>query len=158
MICGAEACNLGAMIHGAELRVHFLKSFQKGSTCENLSQKGLKSKKDGHLLHSVGEVLNQLHLRRKKLLHVWIHCLIDRWGWCWILLIRDMCTDHRWHVLTSSGPGVYHLTIRKIIFQMVVLESMHKKLTQNEIAACSSARTDSVDLKDLCITFCVIIQ
>jgi hypothetical protein len=45
MICGAEACNLGAMIHGAELRVHFLKSFQKGSTCENLSQKGLKSKK-----------------------------------------------------------------------------------------------------------------
>jgi hypothetical protein len=48
MICGAEACNLGAMIHGAELRVHFLKSFQKGSTCENLSQKGLKSKKDGN--------------------------------------------------------------------------------------------------------------
>jgi hypothetical protein len=48
MICGAEACNLGAMIHGAELRVHFLKSFQKRSTCENLSQKGLKSKKVGH--------------------------------------------------------------------------------------------------------------
>jgi hypothetical protein len=47
MICGAEACNLGAMIHGAELRVYFLKSFQKGSTCENLSQKGLKTKKDG---------------------------------------------------------------------------------------------------------------
>jgi hypothetical protein len=45
MICGAEAYNLGAMIHGAELRVHFLKSFQKGSTCENLSQKGLKIKK-----------------------------------------------------------------------------------------------------------------
>jgi hypothetical protein len=36
------------MIHGAELRVHFLKSFQKGSTCENLSQKGLKSEKVGH--------------------------------------------------------------------------------------------------------------
>jgi hypothetical protein len=49
MICGAEACNLGAMIHSAELRVHFLKSFQKGSICENLSQKGLKSKKDGRL-------------------------------------------------------------------------------------------------------------
>jgi hypothetical protein len=49
MICGAEACKLGAMIHGAELRVHFLKSFQKGSTCENLSQKGLKNKKDGGL-------------------------------------------------------------------------------------------------------------
>jgi hypothetical protein len=47
MICGAEACKLGAMIHGAELRAHFLKSFQKGSTCENLSQKGLKSKKVG---------------------------------------------------------------------------------------------------------------
>jgi hypothetical protein len=47
MICGAEACNLGAMIHDAELRVHFLKSFQKGSTCENLSQKGLEIKKDG---------------------------------------------------------------------------------------------------------------
>jgi hypothetical protein len=47
MICGAEACKLGAMIHGAELRVHFLKSFQKGSTCKNLSQKGLKSKKVG---------------------------------------------------------------------------------------------------------------
>jgi hypothetical protein len=48
MICGAEACKLGAMIHGAELRVHFLKSFQKGATCENLSQKGLKSEKVGH--------------------------------------------------------------------------------------------------------------
>jgi hypothetical protein len=47
MICGAEACKLGAMIHGAELRVHFLKSFQKGSTCENLSQKGLKNEKVG---------------------------------------------------------------------------------------------------------------
>jgi hypothetical protein len=47
MICGAEACKLGAMIHSAELRVHFLKSFQKRSTCENLSQKGLKIKKVG---------------------------------------------------------------------------------------------------------------
>jgi hypothetical protein len=45
MICGAEACKLGAMIHGAELRVHFLKSFQKGSTYENLSQEELKGKK-----------------------------------------------------------------------------------------------------------------
>jgi hypothetical protein len=56
MICGAEACKLGAMIHGAELRVHFLKSFQKGSTCENLSQKGLKSKKvatnNSNILHT----------------------------------------------------------------------------------------------------------
>jgi uncharacterized membrane protein len=111
-----------------------------------------------HLLHSVGEILNQLHLRCKKLLHVWIHCLVDRWGWCWVLLIRDMCTDHKRHVLTSSWPGVYHLTVRKIIFQIVVLESMHKKITQNEIATCSSVSTDSVDLKELCITFCVIIQ
>jgi hypothetical protein len=47
MICGAEACKLGAMSHGAELRVHFLKSFKKGSICENLSQKGLKIKKVG---------------------------------------------------------------------------------------------------------------
>jgi hypothetical protein len=52
MICGAEACNLGAMIHGAELRVHFLKSFQKGSTCENLPQKGLKIKKDGQIVRT----------------------------------------------------------------------------------------------------------
>jgi hypothetical protein len=49
MICGAEAWKLGAMIHGAELRVHFLKSFRKGSTCENLLQKGLKIKKVGRL-------------------------------------------------------------------------------------------------------------
>jgi hypothetical protein len=35
------------MIHGAELRVHFLKSFQKGFNCENLSQKG--KKKDGQV-------------------------------------------------------------------------------------------------------------
>jgi hypothetical protein len=69
-----------------------------------------------------------------------------------------MSTDHWQHVLTSSGPVVYHLTVRKIIFQIDVLESMHKKITQNEIAACSSARTNSVDLKELCITFCVIIQ
>jgi hypothetical protein len=42
MICGAEARKLGAMIHGAELRVYFLKSFQKGSICENLSKKAKK--------------------------------------------------------------------------------------------------------------------
>jgi hypothetical protein len=69
-----------------------------------------------------------------------------------------MSTDHRRYLLTSSGPGVYHLTVRKIIFQIDVLESMHKKITQNEIAACSPARTDSVDLKKLCVTFCIIIQ
>jgi hypothetical protein len=54
MICGAEACTLGAMIHGAEVRVHFLKSFQKRSTCENLSQKGLKNKKVGKEQHKGG--------------------------------------------------------------------------------------------------------
>jgi hypothetical protein len=45
MICVAEACNLGAITHGAELRVHFLKSFQKGSTCENLSKKAKNEKR-----------------------------------------------------------------------------------------------------------------
>jgi hypothetical protein len=43
-----------------------------------------------------------------------------------------MSTDHRRYVLTSSGPGVYDLTVRKIIFQKDVHESMHKKITQNE--------------------------
>jgi hypothetical protein len=47
MICGAEACNLGAMIHSAELRVHFLKSFQKGSTYKNFLKKAKKQKKTG---------------------------------------------------------------------------------------------------------------
>jgi hypothetical protein len=50
------------MIHGAELRVHFLKSFQKGSTCENLSQKGLKTKKDG----TEEEVAEQTAEKRPK--------------------------------------------------------------------------------------------
>jgi hypothetical protein len=68
-----------------------------------------------HLLHSVGEVLNQLHLRFKELLHSRIHCLINRWGWCKVLLVSNVSTDHRRYVLTSSGPGVYHLTIRKYI-------------------------------------------
>jgi hypothetical protein len=84
--------------------------------------------------------------------------LINRWGWCRILLIRNMSADHRRYVLTSSGPGVYHLTVRKIIFQIDVLESMHKKITQNEIAVCSPTRTDSVDLNELCVTFCIIIE
>jgi hypothetical protein len=69
-----------------------------------------------------------------------------------------MCPDHRRYVLTSSGPGVYHLTVGKIISQIIVLESLHKRITQNKITACSSVRTDSVDLKELCITFYVIIQ
>jgi hypothetical protein len=32
---------------GAKLRVHFLKSFRQGHIWENLSKKGLKSKKGG---------------------------------------------------------------------------------------------------------------
>jgi hypothetical protein len=46
-IHGAETCYLGAARHGAELRVHFLNSFQQGSNCEILSQKGPKNKKVG---------------------------------------------------------------------------------------------------------------
>jgi hypothetical protein len=42
--CGAKTLYLGATVHSAELGVHFLKSFQKECTCENLSQKSLKSK------------------------------------------------------------------------------------------------------------------
>jgi hypothetical protein len=30
-----------------------------------------------HVLKSVGEILDQLHLRFKELLHCRIHCLID---------------------------------------------------------------------------------
>jgi hypothetical protein len=36
----AEMRYLGAMVHGAELGVCFLKSLQKECTCENLSTKG----------------------------------------------------------------------------------------------------------------------
>jgi hypothetical protein len=72
-----------------------------------------------HVLNSVGEILDQLHLRFKELLQCWIHCLIDWRGWCLVLLISNMSTDHRWYVLTSSGPGVYHLIIRKIYFREV---------------------------------------
>jgi hypothetical protein len=45
VIRGAEASNLGAAVHGAELRVHFLKSFHEGRICEILSQKGQKKTK-----------------------------------------------------------------------------------------------------------------
>jgi hypothetical protein len=47
VIRGAETSKLGAAVHGAELRVHFLKSFQEGRICEILSQKGPKNKKVG---------------------------------------------------------------------------------------------------------------
>jgi hypothetical protein len=40
MIRGAEACKIGAMIHGAELRVHFLKSFQKNLLVKIFREKG----------------------------------------------------------------------------------------------------------------------
>jgi hypothetical protein len=52
-------------------------------------------------------------------LHSQIHGLIDWWGWCRILLISNVSTDHRRYVLTSSGPGVYHLIVRKIYFREV---------------------------------------
>jgi hypothetical protein len=44
-IHGAETCYLGATVHDAEVRVHFLKSFQNRCSCENLSRKWSKSKK-----------------------------------------------------------------------------------------------------------------
>jgi hypothetical protein len=52
--CGAEALYLGATVHGAELVVYFLNLSEKGRTCENLSPKGLKCKKDRGLLNKVG--------------------------------------------------------------------------------------------------------
>jgi hypothetical protein len=45
VIRGAETSKLGAAVHGAELKVHFLKSFQEGRICEILSQKGPKKQK-----------------------------------------------------------------------------------------------------------------
>jgi hypothetical protein len=45
VIRGAETTKLGAAVHGAELRVHFLKSFQEGRICKILSQKGPKKNK-----------------------------------------------------------------------------------------------------------------
>jgi hypothetical protein len=54
-ICGAETCYLGVMVHGAELRIYFLKSFEKECICEILFLKGQKVKKEGRttwLLHS----------------------------------------------------------------------------------------------------------
>jgi hypothetical protein len=40
-----ELYHLGAAVHGAEVRVHFLKSFQKRRICEILFKKGPKRKK-----------------------------------------------------------------------------------------------------------------
>jgi hypothetical protein len=44
-IQGVVTCKLDAAVHGVEVRVHFLKSFQKGRICEILFRKGPKSKK-----------------------------------------------------------------------------------------------------------------
>jgi hypothetical protein len=41
-----------------------LKSFQKGSTCENLSQKGLKIKKDGTEGWRAAEKSRKKHARK----------------------------------------------------------------------------------------------
>jgi hypothetical protein len=48
-ICGVETCYLGVMVHGAELRIYFLKSFEKECICEILFLKGSKKikKTDG---------------------------------------------------------------------------------------------------------------
>jgi hypothetical protein len=54
VIHGAVTCKLGAAVHGAEVRVHFLKSFQKGHICENLFKKGPKNKKVGSSGSGVG--------------------------------------------------------------------------------------------------------
>jgi hypothetical protein len=48
-IHGAETCYLGTMVHDAKLEVHFLKSFKKECSRENLSTKGPENKKDGQL-------------------------------------------------------------------------------------------------------------
>jgi hypothetical protein len=45
VIRGAETCMLGAAVHGAEVRVHFLKSFENGRICEILFEKGKKKQK-----------------------------------------------------------------------------------------------------------------
>jgi hypothetical protein len=42
LIQGVVTCKLGAAVHGAEVRVHFLKSFQKGRICEIVFKKGPK--------------------------------------------------------------------------------------------------------------------
>jgi hypothetical protein len=63
-------------------------------------------------LNSVGEILDQLHLRFKELLHC-RNCLIDWRGWSLVLLISNMSTDHKRYVLTSSGPSVYHLIVHE---------------------------------------------
>jgi hypothetical protein len=47
VIRGAETCKLGAAVHDAEVRVHFLKSFQKGRICEILFKKRAKKQKSG---------------------------------------------------------------------------------------------------------------
>jgi hypothetical protein len=44
-IHSAEACKFGSTVHGAEIGVHFLKSFQTRHICEKFSPKGPTSKK-----------------------------------------------------------------------------------------------------------------
>jgi hypothetical protein len=42
---GAATCKLGVNYHGAKVRVYFFERIPLGRICENLSKKGLKSKK-----------------------------------------------------------------------------------------------------------------
>jgi hypothetical protein len=67
-IHGAGTYYLGVTVHDAELRVHFLKSFQKGCSCENLSTKG-SGKKDGEIncRRKISSVSLLLFLRSRQL-------------------------------------------------------------------------------------------
>jgi hypothetical protein len=55
-----------------------------------------------HILDNGSEILQELHLSCKELLHHWIHC----WSWWWrkhlILLVGDVITYHRRNDLSSS--------------------------------------------------------
>jgi hypothetical protein len=61
--------------------------------------------------HSVGQVLQELHLILEKLLHGWIHWC---WLWCTARAAASTLACH-WRLINSwSGPGVNHLSIRNI--------------------------------------------
>jgi hypothetical protein len=49
---GSETCKVGANNDDTEVRVHFLNSYQEGRSCENLSQKGQKAKRQPLASHA----------------------------------------------------------------------------------------------------------
>jgi len=60
--------------------------------------------------HGVGEVLDQLHLSSKELLHCWVRWWLWRLRWWrWRRLILSVSTSVSRNVLSSSGPSVNHL-------------------------------------------------